>query len=76
MAGMPLRLGSSGKGLGWVCERFQVQVLLGTTKRGKTLFPMKKKRLTGIKCVTVYNHYSLTVTKQLTALAQKISYYF
>ena len=45
-------------------------------KKGENIIPHEKKRLTGIKCVTVYNHYSLTVTKQLTALAQKISYYF
>lgn len=48
----------------------------GDDKKGENIIPHEKKRLTGIKCVTVYNHYSLTVTKQLTALALKISYYF
>ena len=45
---MPLRPGSSGKGLGWVYGRFQVQVLMGT-KRKKKKKMEKKKAIKKIK---------------------------
>ena len=48
---LPLKLGYSGKGLGWDCGRFDVHILEGTRKeKGKNIPNKKRKKKKIVVC--------------------------